>query len=481
MTSIEIILHGAAGGVTGSCHEVRTPRSRILVDCGQFQGGPSSVARNRRPLPIDPADLDAVLITHAHVDHIGRLPMLGVDRLGGPILATDATIDLAGIILRDAAHLQVQHARRLARGRRRRGRSPDAGHDRGPIPPPLFTPEDVDPVMRRFRDVPYGRPIQVTEDITATWQDAGHILGSASIRLDITVGPSGGAAASTRTIVFSGDVGQHDTPLLRDPQPFDHADLVLLESTYGDRDHRPRAETRAELQGLLNDAITHGEKVLVPAFALGRTQTLLYHIRGLLAEHALTPVPVYLDSPMAIDATTIYRRHAECFDEDARAILARGKGPMSFPGLRMLRETSESRALNDSWEPAVIIAGSGMCNGGRIVHHLKHNLWRRNVSVLIVGYQAEGTLGRRLVAGERQVRVLGEPIAVRAAIHTVGGLSAHAGRQELIEWAEAVRTGGRRFILNHGEPPASAALAAALVERGLDARPAVDGETITLD
>ncbi len=478
---IELTLHGAAGGVTGSCVEVRTPRSHLLVDCGLFQGGPSTEARNRRRLPVDPADLDAILITHAHVDHVGRLPTLDLERLRGPILATDATIDLAAIILRDAAHLQEQDARRLARRRRRRGRPGGPGrHGRGAVAP-LYGAEDVDPVLRRFEAVAYDEPVRVAEDVSATWIDAGHILGSASIRLDVAVGPVGGATASHRTIVISGDVGARDTPLLRDPATFGHADLVLLESTYGDRDHRPREQTQAELRGLLAAAIHAREKILVPAFAVGRTQLLLHELRRLFADGVAPPVPVYVDSPMAIDATAIHRRHPECFDEAARAALASGDGPMSFPGLHMLREASESRALNDSWDPAVIIAGSGMCTGGRILHHLKHHLWRRNAAVVFVGYQAEGTLGRTLVSGARSVRILGEPVAVRASVHTVGGLSAHAGRGELLDWASAIRTGDRRFVVVHGEPEAAASLASGLEERGLEARPGTFLETIRID
>ncbi len=474
MSEIRVILHGGSGGVTGSCHEVRTARSRILVDFGLFQGGPSTEAGNRRRLPIDPADLDAVLITHAHADHVGRVPMLDADRLGGPILATAATRDLAAIILRDSARIQAQDFRRIARRRARRGREM-----RSAIAP-LYTPEEVEQSLHRFEPVDIGQPVQVTEDITATWHDAGHILGSCSIRLDIRTGPPGGAEA-LRTIVFSGDIGQRDTPLLRDPTPMEHADLVIMESTYGDRDHRPPAETRAEFASVIRAAAEAREKVLVPAFAVGRTQTLLHELRTAMAEAAIPRIPVFVDSPMAIDATETYRAHPECFDAETMEILRRGDGPMTPPGLRMIREASESRELNESWDPAIIIAGSGMCTGGRILHHLKHNLWRRNVSVVFVGFQARGTLGRRLVDGQTMVRVLGEPVAVRASIHTFGGFSAHAGRTELIAWAEAVRSGRRRFILNHGEPPAAAALTEALVARGIDARPGRPRETIVVD
>lgn len=428
---------GAAGEVTGSATLLETGAARVLVDFGLHQGSEAAEIRNRRfPAPINPAQLDAVVLTHAHLDHCGRLPLLVRQGFAGPIWATPATIDLAEILLKDAAYLQEMAAERLSRTRARRGR--------GPVTP-LYTSADALAVLTRFRELPYDHRAQVAPGVSCRFVDAGHILGSASAEL--TVDQNG----RTHTIAFSGDVGVSGSALLRDPVPFERADTLILESTYGDRDHRPLADTLEELTSLLADCRSCHGKVLVPAFAVGRTQSLIYFLGGLQRDGRLNSTRVYVDSPMAIETTELYRRRRDLFDEKAMAIIEAGDSPLHFEGLRFTRSAEESRALNQIKDHAIIIAGAGMMNGGRIQHHLKHNLWRPETTLLIVGYQAEGTLGRRIVDGAKRVRVMGELIAVKAKVYTLGGLSAHAGQSELIKWTAPLRASRPRVFLNHGE------------------------------
>lgn len=439
---------GAAGEVTGSCYLLETSRARVLVDFGLHQGGVRAETRNRRFPPVEPDRLDAVVLTHAHIDHSGRLPLLAREGYAGPIYATPATRDLCEIMLRDAAHIQVGDAAQRARRRARCGRG---------CPPPLYTVEDAERALALFRDAPFDTPTEVAEGVTARLYDAGHILGAASVEL--TVRDRG----TQRVLVFSGDLGPKGAPLMRDPKPPPHADVLILESTYGDRDHRSLEATLDEFVGVVRRALTSDGKTLIPSFAVGRTQQLIYHFGRLRASGRLDHPAVYVDSPMAVSATELYRRHRDLFDDDARRIIDAGDSPLNFPDLHLTRSVEESRALNDL-RGVVIVAASGMCTGGRILHHLRHNLWRPETTVLIVGYQAEGSLGRRLVDGARRVRVLGEPVVVKAGIHTLGGFSAHAGQSELIQWASAVRRDGARprTFLTHGEDRARRPLAARL-------------------
>lgn len=430
---------GAAGEVTGSCTLVETGEARVLVDFGLHQGSEGAEARNRRfPKPIDAPNLDAVVLTHAHLDHSGRLPLLLRNGFEGPIWATPATIDLVEILLKDSANIQEMDAERIARSRARRGRG------RASVQP-LYTMAEAMAVLTRMRKLPYDQPTEVAPGVSCRFVDAGHILGSASAQLSITSGNR------RHTIGFSGDVGVKGSPLLRDPVPFDHADTLVLESTYGDRNHRPLHETIQELTDLLAECRSCHGKVLIPAFAVGRTQNLLYFFAELKREGRLDSARVFLDSPMAIETTELYRRHRELFDEKAWAIIDSGNSLLHFDGLQYSRTADESRALNAYKDHVIIIAGAGMMNGGRIQHHLRHNLWKPETTLLIVGYQANGTLGRRIVDGAKRVRIMGEEIAVKAKVFTLGGLSAHAGQSGLVEWASSLKKAGPRVFLNHGE------------------------------
>lgn len=484
---MKISFYGAAGEVTGSCQLVEVgdsgngqgPRARVLVDFGQHQGDRTADARNRVMPPIEPRGLDSVVVTHAHVDHTGRLPLLVREGFRGRIYATAATCDLTRVLLRDAASLQAMDARRSSQRAMRRG---------APAVEPLFTPEDVELVIERLTPIAFGQRIEVAPGVKIRAFDSGHILGSASIEMEVQE-PGG---AGSKRIVFSGDIGPRGVPILRDPVVPGEAeglgaDLVVLESTYGDRDHRPLAQSLDEVSEIVREAVWEKEKVLVPAFAVGRAQ-LLMHCMAELQEGGRVPrFPVYLDSPMAREASDAYRAHARLLDEEARDDVRRGRFLLDHPDVVCTCSAAESRALNDRPGAAVIIAGSGMCTGGRILHHLKHNVWRKGVHVLMVGYQASGTLGRMLVERRPLVRVLGETLLVRAKVHTVGGLSAHAGQAELAEWAARAvgrgadggagkaGAGGKpaggapRIVLTHGEERPRAVLGA-LLEQRLGAR-----------
>lgn len=459
-------LFGATGEVTGSCFLVETSKARVLVEFGMFQGGMLAERKNRRIPPIRAQHLDAVVVTHAHLDHTGRLPLLVGLGYTGKIHATEATIDLTELILADSAQIQAMDAEWYSRRRERGGRGPVS---------PLYTGRDVEAVMRMFEPIAYDEHRQIAPGIMIRMVDAGHILGSASIEMIIE------DEGERRVVVFSGDIGPSGVPIMRDPARLDHADVVLLESTYGDRDHRSLSETVAEFEAIIKGAAWEKEKVLIPSFAVGRTQSLIYHLGELNRNHRVPSIPVYLDSPMGISATELYRRHKHLFDEDARILIERGEAPLDIPDLHYTRTAEESRKLNDIWGAAVILAGSGMSTGGRILHHYKHNLWRQNVQVVIVGYQSEGTLGRRLVNGEKRVRVLGEWIAVRAKVHTLGGFSAHAGLHDLLLWAEPLAKGRPRFVLTHGEDRQRASLAKELESRfGAAVERPSNGQVLTL-
>lgn len=433
---ITIGFYGAAGEVTGSCYLVTTDKARVIVDLGMHQGEPESDRHNRRLPRIKPEDVDALVLTHAHLDHCGRLPLFTKYGYHGPIHCTVATAELTDIILRDSAAIQMEDCAQFNRRLRR-------GHE--PLEQPLYDSHDVERTLRLIETIEYQRPREIADGISVTYFDSGHILGAASVQMKITDG------SRTITVVFSGDIGLTGTPILRDPVTPTPADVVLMETTYGDRDHKPLDQTREELLAILQGAHAEEGKILIPAFAVGRTQDLIYHIGQFIHEGKLPLMPVYVDSPMATSVSRLYTRHHELYDEQAKQLLANHIEPLLFPGLTYTRTVEESKLLNKARGPMVIIAASGMCTGGRILHHLFHGLSHRETQVVIVGYQGKGTVGRRLVDKAREVQIFRESVPVRAKIHTLGGFSAHAGQSGLLAWAEPYRDSKPRVFLTHGE------------------------------
>src|SRR5215470_6459077 len=453
---MKLHFHGAAGDVTGAAFQLTTDRASVLVDCGLYQGNRQTVAKNRNIPKLARRHVDAVVVSHAHLDHIGRLPLLTKRGYTGPIFGTEPTFDLGRVIMRDALRLQLGDLERENRRRTRTGQPPL---------PPLYDDEDVKRLGPLLRPVPYDARVEIAPGIAARFVDAGHILGSASIELTVE------EDRGTRTVVFSGDLGPRGAPLLGDPVPFKHADVVVMESTYGDRNHRSLHETAIEAREIIRKAIEAKAKILVPVFAIGRTQLLLYLLASAFQRKTLPRFPVYVDSPMAIEATRIYGQNTEIFDAEAKAMLDSGELQRGLETMRPCMSADESRALNTVAGPCMIMAGSGMCSGGRIVQHLRHNLDRPETAVLMVGYQSPGSLGRRLVDGEKSVTIFGEKVTVRASIHTLGGFSAHAGQDELVQWFASMAPARPQLVLAHGEDRARQALARRIEsEHGIRAR-----------
>ncbi|KAF1687737.1 MBL fold metallo-hydrolase [Pseudoxanthomonas broegbernensis] len=441
---MQVEFHGAAGEVTGSMHLVEAAGRRVLLDCGMLQGRRELEAGNADPFPFDPAGLDALVLSHAHIDHIGRVPLLVARGFGGPVWLQRATADLLPVMLEDAASLAESEAERANRHR-------DPGQ---PPQVPLFTRQDVAAVLELLRPLDYDARTAILPGVEIALRDAGHILGSSIVEL----------WADGRKLVFSGDLGPKGTPILRDPAAVEEADLVLMESTYGDRNHRERTATVRELGEVFEHAWRERGTVLIPAFAVGRTQELLYWFARYWDEWKLERWRIFLDSPMAGKVVGVYDRHHALFDEQAREVWRRKPSPFRLPNLHVTATTQESMGINAIDGGAIVIAGSGMANGGRIQHHLRHRLGRRDTHVVFVGYQAEGTLGRRLVERAPWVRIHGRDHRVNAQIHTVGGLSAHTDQQGLIEWYGHFRN-APPLVLVHGEDRAREALAGEIGQR----------------
>jgi len=432
----------AAGRVTGSCHLVQAGDFRILLDCGLIQGRRKDEALNYDDFPFDLNRIDAVVLSHAHIDHSGRIPLLVKRGYTGPVFAQSATAQLCDIMLRDSASIHEHNAERINRRREEAGEEPIE---------PLYTSADADTAMKQFRPMRYHQKFEVTPSIRARFRDAGHILGSAIVELWLTEG------SETRKLVFSGDLGHADAPVLRDPDTISSADLVLMESTYGDRGHRSWDETRVEVENIAEVAGRAKGNILIPAFSVGRSQLLLYWMARNYEEAGLRNWQIFLDSPLAINATTVYEQNLKLLDRDAQELWSNRSIQESLPNLQFTRTADESREIHLIKSGAIIIAGSGMCTGGRIRHHLKHNLGRKECTVIIIGYQAAGTPGRQLVEGTDTLKIFGDEIPVRASIHTIGGLSAHAGQRALVNWYDQFKQ-RPPLVLVHGEPEAQAVL-----------------------
>ncbi|MDE1884719.1 MAG: MBL fold metallo-hydrolase [Xanthomonadaceae bacterium] len=457
---MKISFHGADREVTGSCHLLEVAGKRILIDCGLYQGSRELDAENGEDFGFDPASIDWLLLTHAHLDHCGRIPLLVERGFAGEIISTAATRELARLVMLDSAFLQEEEARRHQRQATRRGRSDGR---------PLYTMLDALNAMDRFgRMATYGETIALAPGLVAVFHDAGHILGSASIRIE---------HRGSGSVIFSGDIGNSGRPILRDPQPPPHADVVVMETTYGDRLHKPLAPSVEELYAAITDTFARGGNVVIPTFALERAQEILYCLRGGVESGRLPrTLPVFLDSPMAISATEVFRRHPECYAPEERGLFADGRDPFALPGLHFTRETDESMAINRISGGAIIMAGSGMCTGGRVRHHLRRNLWRADSSIVFVGYAASGTLARILIDGAKTVRLFNEDIPVRARLHTINGFSAHADRDELLAWHRAIRPA--QTILVHGDAQVMQRFAAQL--KATDVRMPAKGEAVGL-
>jgi metallo-beta-lactamase family protein len=440
---------GAAATVTGSNFLLETPEGgKYLVDCGLFQGGRKLERYNWFDWGFDPAEIQALFLTHAHIDHSGRIPKLVKDGFTGPIYTTRPTADLCGIMLEDSAHIQEMEAEWQSRKKRRRGLNGDQ---------PLYTTQEAMDSLQAFQPVERNSLIQVSPELSVRFLNAGHILGSSILEI-WTAGKEG------MKIVFSGDVGQKEQLIVKNPARVTEADYLFMESTYGNRNHRSFDESKAELLEAIRHSVAQGEKVLIPAFAVERTQELLYILSQFHRDGELPDIPVYLDSPLAIKATEIFRNSRQYYDQETTEIVNQGFDPFDWDNLSFTPSTRESMAINSRPGPAIIIAGNGMATAGRIKHHLKHNLWREGASLVIVGFQAAGTTGRRLAEGAKRVRILGETISVRASVYTIGGFSAHADQSDLLDWLGHFTSSPRVFLV-HGEPKASNDLAALIRQR----------------
>ncbi len=443
---MHISFHGAARDVTGSCHLVECGGKRILIDCGMFQGSRELVEDNAEDFGFDPASIDFLLLTHAHLDHCGRLPLLDSRGFKGEVIATAATRELARLVMLDSAGLQEEDARYRTRRAARPGRAAAEVE-------PLYTVLDALNALEHFgRVAHYNQPLQLAPEIRATFIDAGHILGSSCILLELSEG------SRQRRLLFSGDLGLSARPILRDPAPPPRADVVVMESTYGDRRHKQLQASVEEFYDAIVATVRRGGNVVIPTFALERAQELLFYLHAGKEDGTLPgTLQVFLDSPMAISATEIFKHHPECYDQETAALFRSGRDPFRFPGLHFTRETAESIAINQISGGAVILAGAGMCTGGRVRHHLKNNLGRSQCSVVFVGFAAQGTLARQIVDGAKAVTIFGDDYPVHAHIYTIGGFSAHAGQDELLGWHRQTGRPATTFLV-HGEPESMAAL-----------------------
>lgn len=447
---IKVTCLGGAGSVTGSSFIVESSLGkRVLVDCGLFQGGKQMEDRNWEQWPFSPEEIDTLFLTHAHIDHSGKIPKLFKDGFRGRIITSPPTAELCSIMLLDAAHIQEMDAEWQTRKNKRQAK-------KGILP--LYTTEDAEASLKCLYPVERDRIVEIEPGVRARLRNAGHILGSSILELWVE------ERGDTIKVVFSGDLGKKDQLIVRDPQEIFDADYLFIESTYGNRFHRSFQDSKEEMLEAIRYSVSHGQKVIIPAFAVERTQEILYILGQFYREGLLPEIPIYLDSPLAIKATLVFRKNKKYYDEEALGIVDQGFDPFDLPHLHFTESTRESMAINEKDESAIVIAGSGMCTAGRIKHHLKHNLWREGASLVIVGFQANGTTGRKIVDGAKQVKIFRENVTVRAKVFTIGGFSAHADQDDLLEWVSHFESKPQVFVI-HGEPMASDALAAKIGEK----------------
>ncbi|MCQ3979368.1 MAG: MBL fold metallo-hydrolase [Anaerolineae bacterium] len=453
---MELQFWGAAQTVTGSMHLLKVNGHHILLDCGMYQGRRKEAFERNNNFPFDPSDIDALIVSHAHIDHIGNIPTLVKKGYRGPIWATSATRDLAAIMLRDSAHIQESDVAYVNKRRVKQGQKPFE---------PLYTQANAIAALALFQSIEYGRTFSPLPGVQVHYRDAGHLLGSASVTLDLD------DHGKQKRLVFSGDVGRTNLPILRDPQPVEGADFIIMESTYGGRYHEPPEEARAELKQMVLEAYQNNGKIIIPSFALGRTQELVYALHVMKDAGELPDVRIYVDSPLAVSATEIFQLHPEAYDQEMQAFIkaTNNHNPFGFEGITYVRDVEESKALNELSQPAIIISASGMAESGRVLHHLKHNISDPRNMILFVGYQAENTLGRKILDGQPVVSIFGEEYAVRAKVFKINGYSAHADHNGLLAWLKMAQERGhpRQLFLVHGEMEGATTLAEAARQQGI--------------
>ena len=454
---MNITFLGAAKTVTGSCYLVETKETKFLVDCGMFQGSKNEAILNAEPFSFNPGDLDFMLLSHAHIDHSGRIPKLYLEGFKGEIYATKPTVQLCGIMLPDSGHIQETENEWTNRKRQRAGKSPVK---------PIYTAKDAADCLRLFKSVAYDEMVNIGKDVRVKFNDAGHILGSSIIEIWVKENNN------ETKIVFSGDLGNKDMPILRDPTIINDADYLVIESTYGDRLHTVQKgpEKVERFINIIAETVAQGGNVVIPSFAVGRTQEIIYELNKYMDVYSdkvnkILNLPVYVDSPLATSATEIFRDNLDCFDEEAKEYVANGDNPLDFPTLKFTQSPDESRKLNEREDSIIIISASGMCEAGRIKHHLKHNLWRKDSTILFVGYQAEGTLGRRIIDGATKVKLFGEEISVNARIEVLDGFSGHADKAGLLSWIESFSKKPKKVFVVHGEKESMTTFAQTITDK----------------